>query len=186
VFCTAVVALLHHLTGQDDVVVGVPTENRGRRGAELLIGCFLNVLPVRVDCSKDPSFAELLDRVRAELLQAYEHQALPFAEIVDAVRPERLPGTHPVYQVTCELQLADWVPVDLPGCHTSYELISHGTARYDMSFHSLMREDGVSVMLEINTDLWDRETGLARIDQVLALLAQAAKCPDVPLSALAW
>jgi non-ribosomal peptide synthetase component F/NRPS condensation-like uncharacterized protein len=186
VFCSAVVALLHHLTGQDDLVVGVPTENRGRRGAELLIGCFLNVLPVRVACSGDPSFAELLDRVRAALLQAYEHQALPFAEIVDAVRPERLPGMHPVYQVTCELQLADWMPVDLPGCRTSYELISHGTARYDMSFHALMREEGVSVMLEINTDLWDRETGLARIDQVLALLAQAAQCPDLPLSALTW
>ncbi|GAA3723956.1 condensation domain-containing protein [Streptomyces tremellae] len=184
VFCSAVVALLHHLTGQDDLVVGVPAENRGRRGAELLIGCFLNVLPVRVDCSGDPSFAELLDRVRTELLLAYEHQALPFAEIVDAVRPERLPGTHPVYQVTCELQLADWMPADLPGCRTSYELISHGTARYDMSFHSLVREDGVSVMLEINTDLWDRETGLARIDQVLALLVRAAKCPDAPLSAL--
>lgn len=184
VFCAAVVAVLNRLTGSTDIVLGVPTENRGKRGAELLIGCFLNVVPVRVDCSGEPTFAALLDRVSASLLSSYEHQRLPFAEIVDAVRPARPPNAHPIYQVTCELQLADWMPVDLPGCQVSYELLSHGTARYDMAFHALMRPDGLSVMLEINTDLWERETGLARIDQTMAVLAQVSRHPGVRLSEL--
>lgn len=184
VFCAAVVVVLNRLTGSTDIVLGVPTENRGKRGAELLVGCFLNVVPVRVDCSGEPTFATLLDRVSASLLSSYEHQRLPFAEIINAVRPARLPNAHPIYQVTCELQLADWMPVDLPGCQVSYELLSHGTARYDMAFHALMRPDGLSVMLEINTDLWERETGLARIDQTLAVLTQVSRHPEVRLSEL--
>ncbi|HEV2640008.1 MAG TPA: condensation domain-containing protein [Actinocrinis sp.] len=184
VFCTGVVALLHRLTGQTDVVLGVPTENRTVHGSQALIGCFLNVLPLRVDCSADPSFADLLDRVGRSLLRAYENQRLPFAEIVESVRTDRVPGVHPIYQVTSELQLANWIPLQLPGCETSYELVSHGTARYDLSFHALMQAGGAAVMLEVNTDLWDRETGLGRIDQVGTLLARATADPALPLSGL--
>lgn len=184
VFCAAVVALLHHLTEQTDVVVGMPTENRLLRGSELLVGCFLNVVPIRVDCSGDPAFSELVERTGTALLRSLEHQGLPFSELVEAVRPERVPNTHPIYQVTCELQLAQWLPFDIPGCRFSYELLSHGTARYDASFHTLLRPDGVSVMLEINTDIWDLDTGLTWIDQVMALLEQAGSDAGLRLSQL--
>lgn len=118
------------------------------------------------------------------LFRAYEHQRLPFAEIVDAVRPERTPGQHPIYQVTCELQLPDWMPIDLPGCATSYELVSHGTARYDLSFHALMHREGISAMLEVNTSLWERDTGLARLDQLLGILSRVTTNPKSRLSEL--
>ncbi|MFD8478601.1 condensation domain-containing protein [Kitasatospora sp. NPDC059673] len=185
VFLTAVVALLHRLSGQSDFVVGVPTENRSRRGSEHLMGCFLNVLPVRVDCSGDPTAAELLDRVGARLLECYDHQRLPFSEILEAVRPDRQSDRHPVYQVTCELQLAGWMPVELPGCEVRYELLSHGTARYDLSFHGMVRESDLMTMLEIDTALWKPETGLRWIDELTALLARLTAAPDSRLSELA-
>ncbi|ROQ69479.1 phosphopantetheine binding protein [Streptomyces sp. 840.1] len=184
VFLTTVVVLLHRLSGQSDFVVGVPTENRSRRGSEQLMGCFLNVVPVRVDCSGDPAFGELLDRVSTSLLLSYDHQRLPFADILDAVRPDRQADRHPLYQVTCELQLADWMPLDLNGCASRYELLSHGTARYELSFHGVIREDAFLVMLEINTGLWERETGLRHIDHVVELLTEVTAEPHTPVSRL--
>ncbi|MFI0186149.1 condensation domain-containing protein [Streptomyces sp. NPDC017082] len=186
VFLTAVVALLHHLgDGPGDLVVGVPTENRGRRGAEHLMGCFLNVVPVRADCSGDPRFTDLLERVGASLLRAYDHQRLPFPEILEAAGAERPADRHPLYQVTCELQLDGWMPVDLPGCRVDYELLSHGTARYDLSFHGLVRADGFQVMLELDTGLWKPETGRRHLRRLTALLTAATADPTLRLSALA-
>lgn len=184
VFAAGVFALLQRLSGQSDLTVGMPTDNRSARGAERLIGCFLNVVPLRVDCSGDPAFGDLLDRVTDRVVRSYEHQGLPFAEIVEAVRPRREANTHPIYQVTCELQTAAWMPVELAGCRVEYELLSHGTARYDMSFHSHVHPDALEVWLEINTDLWDRESGLLLIDRVLALLAQATADPGRRVSQL--
>ena len=184
VFCSAVITLLGRMSGQEDVVIGVPTDNRTRPGSEQLIGCFLNVVPVRVDLAGDPSFEELVARVQEALLRSYDHQRLPFAEIVDAVHPERVPGMHPIYQVTCELQLSGWLPVELPGCTVTYDLLSHGTARYDMSFHALVYPDDMSVMLELNTDLWTQQTGLERIASVTNLLYRAAESPGKRLSQL--
>lgn len=173
VFLTAVLTVLHRLTGEDDIVIGVPCENRTQAGADRLMGCFLNVLPLRVDCSGDPTFAEFQRRVSDRLLDAYDHQRLPIADMVDALRPERSGSRQPLFQVTCELQLAMWMPLDLPDITAEYELVSHGTARYEMSFHGQARPDRLSVALELNTGLWNRETGLARIEDVLAVLRQA-------------
>ncbi|MDG6103006.1 hypothetical protein Daura_15990 [Dactylosporangium aurantiacum] len=185
VFCAAVSVLLHHLSGQDDIVIGIPTANRTQRGAEQLIGCFLNVVPIRLDLSGDPRFDELVQRVGAAVLRAYEHQQAPFADIVQTVQPRRVPGMHPIYQVTCELQLESWMPAEFAGLGCEYRFISHGTARYDMAFHGLLRPSGLSAMLELNTDLWDRDCGHRRIDQVLELLAAAGEAPGTPIGALA-
>ncbi|CAL9375796.1 condensation domain-containing protein [Streptomyces sp. enrichment culture] len=173
VFLTAVLTVLHRLSGENDIVIGVPCENRTQPGADRLMGCFLNVLPLRVDCSGDPTFAEFQRRVGERLLDAYDHQRLPVADIVDALRPVRSGDRQPLFQVTCELQLALWMPLDLPDITVEYELVSHGTARYEMSFHGQARPDRLSVALELNTGLWSRETGLARIDDVLTVLRQA-------------
>ncbi|MEU2993122.1 condensation domain-containing protein [Streptomyces griseoincarnatus] len=185
VFLTAVMAFLHHLSGgESDLVVGVPTENRVRRGAEHLVGCFLNVVPVRVDCSGDPRFTDLLERVGANLLRAYDHQRLPFPEILEAIGAERPTDRHPLYQVTCELQLDGWMPVELPDCRVSYEMLSHGTARYDLSFHGIVRADDLQVMLELDTGLWKAETGRRHLERLTALLTAVTADPALRLSAL--
>ncbi|WP_344509507.1 condensation domain-containing protein [Dactylosporangium maewongense] len=184
VFCAAVGVLLHRLSGQDDIVIGIPTANRIQRGADQLVGCFLNVVPVRLDLSGNPRFDELVRRVGAAVLRAYEHQQAPFADIVQTVQPRRVTGVHPIYQVTCELQLESWMPADLAGLGCEYRFISHGTARYDMAFHGLLRPAGLSAMLELNTDLWDHASGYQRIDQVLELLAAVAESPAAPIGEL--
>ncbi|WP_340384775.1 condensation domain-containing protein [Streptomyces sp. SS7] len=185
VFLTAVLAFLHRLSGgQPDLLVGVPTENRLRRGAEHLVGCFLNVVPVRADCSGDPRFADLLERVGANLLRAYDHQRLPFPEILEAVHAPRPTDRHPLYQVTCELQLDGWMPAELPDCQVSYEMLSHGTARYDLSFHGIVRADDFQVMLELDTGLWKAETGRRHLERLTALLTAATADPTLRLSAL--
>ncbi|MET7418846.1 condensation domain-containing protein [Dactylosporangium sp. NPDC005555] len=185
VFCAAVAVLLHRLSGQDDIVIGIPTANRTVRGAEHLIGCFLNVIPIRLDLSGDPRFDELVQRVGAAVLRSYEHQQAPFADIVQTVQPERVTGVHPIYQVTCELQLESWMPASFAGLGCEYRFISHGTARYDMAFHGLLRPSGLSAMVELNTDLWDQASGYRRIDQVLDLLAAVAETPGAPIGELA-
>lgn len=185
VFCTAVAVLLHRLSGQHDIVIGIPTANRTQRGAEQLIGCFLNVVPVRLDLSGNPRFDELVQRVGAAVLRAYEHQQASFADIVDAVQPRRVVGMHPIYQVTCELQLESWMPAQFAGLDWEYRFLTHGTARYDLAFHGLLRPSGLSTMVELNTDLWDQSTGYRRIDQVLEILAAAAAGPHTPIGELA-
>ncbi|WP_158771498.1 condensation domain-containing protein [Streptomyces sp. NRRL S-340] len=184
VFCAAVAIVLGRLSGQSDIVIGIPTANRTQRGADRLIGCFLNVVPVRLDLSGNPRFDELVQRVSEAVLRSYEHQQLPFAEIVQAVQPRRAPGTHPIYQVTCELQLESWMPARFADLDCDYRFVSHGTARYDLAFHGLLRPSGLSAMVELNTDLWDRATGYRRIDQVLELLAVAARGPRTPIDDL--
>ncbi|MFD7169151.1 condensation domain-containing protein [Streptomyces violascens] len=184
VFCAAVGVVLQRLSGQSDIVIGIPTANRTQRGADQLIGCFLNVVPVRLDLSGDPRFDELVQRVSGAVLRSYEHQQVPFAEIVQTVQPQRVPGTHPIYQVTCELQLESWMPARFAGLHCEYRFLSHGTARYDMAFHGLLRPSGLSAMVELNTDLWDRTSGYRRIDQLLELLTAAADGPRTPIGDL--
>lgn len=185
VFCAAIAVLLHRLSGQSDIVIGIPTANRTQPGAERLIGCFLNVVPVRLDLSGNPRFDELVQRVGAAVLRAYEHQQAPFADIVQTLQPRRVAGMHPIYQVTCELQLESWIPARFADLDCEYRFLSHGTARYDMAFHGLLRPSGLSAMLELNTDLWDHSSGHRRIDQVLEILAAAGEGPRTPIAELA-
>jgi NRPS condensation-like uncharacterized protein/acyl carrier protein len=170
VFLTALVVLLHRRTGATDIVIGVPTDNRVLPGSERLIGCFLNVLPLRVDCSGGPSFDGLALRVRDALLAAYDHQSLPLAMIAQAARTPRRPDRPPLFGMTCELQLPGWLPARLAGCSLEYDFVAHGTARYDLAFHGMVSAAGVSLGLEMNTDIWDRSTGLGMLDQLAALL----------------
>ncbi|MFC9433145.1 condensation domain-containing protein [Nocardia sp. NPDC057030] len=185
VFCAAVAVQLHRLSGQHDILIGIPTANRTQRGAEQLIGCFLNVVPLRLDLSGNPRFDELVQRVRAAVLRAYEHQQAPFADIVQLLQRPRVTGKHPIYQVTCELQLETWIPAQFAaGVDCDYRFLTHGTARYDMAFHGLLRPSGLSAMLELNTDLWDHASGHQQIDQVLRILAAAAAGPRTPIADL--
>ncbi|HEY4018867.1 MAG TPA: condensation domain-containing protein, partial [Pseudonocardiaceae bacterium] len=100
----AYVALLARYSGQDDVVVGVPIAGRGRTELQPLIGYFLNWLPLRITVGDDPTFRELLDRVRAASLEGYRHQDVPFEALVYELRPERNLGTTPIFQTSFSLR----------------------------------------------------------------------------------
>jgi NRPS condensation-like uncharacterized protein len=171
VFTATVLDMLHTVTGEADLLVGVPSDNRIMPGSERLIGCFLNVLPLRVDASGDPTFAELVRRVRDALVTAYDHQALPLARIAEAVGAGRATDRPPLFGITCELQLPGWLPARLCGASLTYDFVSHGTARYEMAFHVMVFPAGVFLGLELNTGLWHESTGMRLLAHLESRLA---------------
>ncbi|MFT0175284.1 condensation domain-containing protein, partial [Paraburkholderia mimosarum] len=108
-------AVLSRLSGQDDIVIGVPSANRGRREIEELIGFFVNTLALRVDLSGGPDVATLLERTRCTALGAQEHQDLPFEQVVEIVQPPRTLDHTPLFQVMLAWQDNAQGRLDLPG-----------------------------------------------------------------------
>jgi non-ribosomal peptide synthetase component F len=96
---TAFKILLNRYSGQEDIIVGTPIAGRERQETEALIGFFVNTLALRTDLSGNPSFAELLNRVRKVCLEAYTHQDLPFEKLVEQIQPERDLSRTPIFQV---------------------------------------------------------------------------------------
>ncbi|MFT7840513.1 condensation domain-containing protein [Saccharothrix sp. BKS2] len=181
-FTAATSLLLHRISGQDLFLIGMPSDTRGMSGSEQLIGCFINVLPVRVDCTGSPTFAELLRRLREEVVAGYDHRALPLSAIVDAVGGARPVDRLPLFQVTTELQVEGWLPFRLPGCDIDYSFIGHGTARYDMAFHAIVKPASFEVCAEVNSGIHTFATGYRRLDQLSSLIRQVVRDPGRPLA----
>src|SRR5581483_12466061 len=91
--------LLYRETGQDDILLGGPSANRVRPEFDGVVGFFANTIVTRVQLRGNPTFRELLARVRRSVLDALDHQELPLEHVVSAVRPERRPGVNPLFQV---------------------------------------------------------------------------------------
>ena len=180
----AFAALLHRYTGQDDIVVGSPIAGRTRTETEGLIGFFVNTLVLRNDLSGDPTFRELLGRVREGALGAYEHQDVPFERLVEELRPERSLGRSALFQVLFALQNAPVAPLDLPGLRVQPLELDSGTAKFDLSLQMMAAAEGLRAVLEYNTDLFDAATVTRLLEQLRTLLEGIAADPDRPLSAL--
>jgi Condensation domain len=136
--------VLHRYTGQDDIPVGTPISNRNRVETEGLIGFFVNTLVLRTDPSGNPSFRELLRRVRAVSLESYSHADLPFEKLVEELRPERQLSHNPLFQVMFVLQ-DDMMPtLELPGLTVSPHRVDTGTALFDLTLFMRDTERGLS------------------------------------------
>ncbi|HEV3052240.1 MAG TPA: amino acid adenylation domain-containing protein, partial [Longimicrobium sp.] len=151
--------VLARLSGQDEVVVGTPSANRGRSEIEGLIGFFVNTLPLRVDLSRAPTVAELLDRVRALSLQAQQNQDIPFEQVVELVQPARSLAYSPLFQVMFAWQNAPGDSLELPGLRLSpADAGPRTTARFDLLL-SLWEEDGrIAGDVEYATSLFEAAT----------------------------
>ncbi|RDG37178.1 non-ribosomal peptide synthetase [Streptomyces corynorhini] len=170
--------LLHRLTGEEDLVVGVPVSGRTAPDATDVIGFFVNSLPLRVDLSGGPSGTEALRRVHASLRAGLDHQRLPLERVVSAVNPPRSPAHTPLFQTMLswgvvsfkgmlELPDAEVEPLDFPG----------GSAMFDLAL-SLAREDGgVSGYLDYPHALFDDETARAYVRYLIRLLTRIAAEP---------
>jgi non-ribosomal peptide synthetase component F len=154
----AFVTLLSRYSGQQDIVVGSPIANRNRAEVEGLIGFFANTLALRTDLSGDPTFTELLSRVREVTMGAYAHQDLPFEKLVEAVQPERALSRNPLVQVVFALQNAPIPSLELPGLKLDLWEFDFGTVRFDLEV--LLREvpEGLSGHFVYSTDLFDSST----------------------------
>jgi len=120
--------LLHYYTGQNDIVVGTDVANRNRGETELLIGFFVNELVMRTDLSGNPTFRELVARVREVALDAYSHQDMPFDRLVDALKIERSPAHHPLVQVCFVFQNAPGTSVEVKSLTISTLPVEHSVA----------------------------------------------------------
>ncbi|HLN62680.1 MAG TPA: amino acid adenylation domain-containing protein, partial [Symbiobacteriaceae bacterium] len=176
--------LLARYSGQDDFAVGSPIANRTRPELEGLIGCFINTLALRADLSGNPTFAELIGRVREVCLEAYARQDVPFERLVEELRPERNLSWSPFFQVMFTLQNVPAAELSLSGLRLAPVEFSRGTAQFDLSLTVLQADGEWSVMLDYNTDLFDRTTAERMLTHLQTLLQRAAQDPEQHLSEL--
>jgi len=179
-------ALLHRLSGQDDIAVGSPIANRNRAETEGLIGYFVNMLVLRGDLAGDPSFRDLLRRTRDVALGAFEHQDLPFDRVVEALHPGRDLSRTPLFQAMFVLQnnqLPDVGRDDL--ALSGFEIAEgSGTAKFDLTLALVEAKGNLAGSLEYDTDLFDAATIGRMIDRFRRLLEAAVADPEIRLSDL--
>ncbi|MET0395315.1 MAG: amino acid adenylation domain-containing protein, partial [Longimicrobiaceae bacterium] len=185
-FLAALAVLLRRLSGQDDVVVGTPIAGRTRAETEGLIGFFVNMLALRTDLSGDPSFRELLGRVREATLGAYAHQDVPFEKLLEELRIQRSLGHASVYQVSMVLHNADVGMPELEGVRASRVELKTRTTPFDLTLVVAEKADGgMRGSLIYNADLFDEATAAAHAALLRAVLEDAAARPDAPISTIA-
>ena len=176
--------LVRKLTGTDDVVVGTAVANRSRVEVEGLVGFFVNSLALRVDLGGDPSFAELLDRVRRCALEAYDHQDLPFEKLVEEVRPERHLSSTPIFQVLLVLQNVPRAPLELGDLAVEPVEIHPGAAKLDLSLTLERSRAGIVGAATYRRDLFDETTVRRFLGHLERLVGSAAGDTDRRLSAV--
>jgi amino acid adenylation domain-containing protein len=176
--------LLARYTRQDDIVVGTPVANRNRTELEPLIGFFVNTLVLRTDLSGNPSFRELLGRVRDVTLGAFAHQDVPFEKLVEELQPERDTSRTPLFQVMFSLQNAPQPPLRMGDIEISQLDDETEVSPFDLSFDVMERADGLLCTLEYNTDLFDGATVRRMLNHFTVLLDATVTDPSVSLSAL--
>ncbi len=176
--------LLYRYTRQDDIVVGSPVASRNRTEIEDLIGFFVNTLVMRTDLSGNPTFHELLQRVRTTALGAYSNQDLPFEKLVEVLQPERDLGRIPLFQVWFVLQNAPRASLQLPGLELAGMDVHNGTAKFDLGLFTVEKPDGLYCTVEYSTDLFEAATIKRFLAHYRLLLEAIAEHPDLRIEEL--
>jgi amino acid adenylation domain-containing protein len=181
----ATAALLHRVSGQERLILGANNANRNRPELEPVLGCFLTQVPFPIDLAGDPTFRELLARVRQSSLAAFAHQDLPFGKLVEALQPTRDTSRAPIVQTLVQVLDGQYSEAGLAGA--TFEVVDawDGVARYDLMLTLFdYGEGGLLGSLEYDAELFDATTA-ARLAELLFLqMERAAAEPEVPLSSL--
>ncbi|MGW0284424.1 amino acid adenylation domain-containing protein [Streptomyces sp. NPDC003236] len=177
-------AVLMRHSGQEDVVVGVPTAGRDRPELASLTGMFVNSLVLRADLSGDPAFGELLSRVREASLGALAHAQVPFERLVRELSPDRAIGHAPLYQVQFGYRNVPERELILPGVEVRIADLDNGLCRTDLSLELARRGDVTEGICEYSRDLFDEDTARALTDALERVLRRATADPGLRLSEL--
>jgi len=180
VMLAALQTLLQTYSANDEVVVGVPIANRTHPEFEPLIGCFINMVAVRGNLSGNPTFLELLSRVRETALAAFLHPEVPFSEVVRHLRPKRSTNRNPWFQVQLVLQNYPMPEIHWPGLTLRRFQVDTATSKFDLSVLIEMKEE-LEIAFEYNTDLFDLSTMRHMLDEYTNLLRRVVKNPDARL-----
>ncbi|MEV0125238.1 amino acid adenylation domain-containing protein [Streptomyces sp. NPDC050703] len=182
---TAFNILLHRYTGQDDIVVGVPTALRGHAEVEPLIGYFVNTLPIRTDLSGGPGFEAVLTRVRDACLGAYAHQDIPFELIVADRNTPRDLSRPPLYQVSFSYGREPVPTLAMAGARLTRLPVRSEGARFDLELQAFDTDGGLTGWFEYDRDLFDEETVVRLAGHFRHLVEQIVARPGAPVHDLA-
>lgn len=174
--------LLSRYSRQEDIVVGSVIATRKRRELESLIGFFLNNLVLRVTLNNDLSFEALLQQVRQTMLEAYQHQDIPFTHLIQALQPERNTGYNALFQVVLVLENVPAEPLELPGLTLTPLEIESMTADYDLTLSIIESDQELIGKFIFNADLFDSATIARMSGHFKALLRGLLANPKQPLS----
>jgi amino acid adenylation domain-containing protein len=155
---SAYAVLLGRYSGSNDLLIGAPVAGRPRPELEQVVGFFANTLVLRARLAGDPTFRELLGRVRETCIGAYAHQDVPFERIVEELAPERGLSRHPLFQVTFSLQNGSRKPPELEGLTVTTLNVGLQTAKFDLNFDVVVDENGAEAWFVYNLDIFNEET----------------------------
>ncbi|HEX8293413.1 MAG TPA: amino acid adenylation domain-containing protein, partial [Pyrinomonadaceae bacterium] len=176
--------LLYRYTGQPDVVVGVPVSGRDRPEIEASIGFFVNTLPLRTGLYGNPTFGELLGRVRAATLGAFDHPEVPFEKLVEVLQPNRDLSHAPLFQVLFNLQNFGAGRLEMHGLALTQIEVDTGTSKFDLTLNLTETAEGMAGWLDYNTDLFDAPTVERMAGHLLEILKGVAAGPGTRLDEL--
>jgi amino acid adenylation domain-containing protein len=176
--------LLSRYTGKEDICVGTPIAGRFDPDLAPLIGCFVNTLVLRGDLSGNPSFRQLLRRVRAISLDAYAHQELPFAQLLAKLKCERTRSHTPLFQTMLILQSGPRQVVHLPGLLIKELELDSGLAKFDLTLEIIEKEGGLYCQIEYSSDLFERPTIQRLASHFRTLVSSAIEDPACPIARL--
>ncbi|MFE0579209.1 amino acid adenylation domain-containing protein [Streptomyces sp. NPDC058874] len=185
----ALAVTLSRLGAGDDVPIGTPVAGRTDEALDDLVGFFVNTLVLRTDVSGDPTFAELLGRVREIDLAAHEHQDVPFERVVEAVNPERSLARHPLFQVLLQVQAGEDGTLALPGLDVRPEPFRFDVAQFDLTLDVQEHRDaegrpaGISGFLEYAAELFDHATAEDLAATLVRMVRLLAAAPGLPIGA---
>ena len=181
---SAFAILLSRYSGQTDIVIGSPIANRNHTQTESLIGFFVNTLVLRLDLSKNPRFHEMLGQARRVALEAYNHQDIPFEQLVEALQPERHLSHSPLFQVMFVLQNTEQPDLELVGLSLTPLALETATAQFDLTLELTETTAGLTGRLEYNTDLFERTTIERLSGHLQTLLMGIVDNPNTPIHEL--
>lgn len=176
--------LLSRYSGQDDVVVGSPMAGRSVDGVERIVGYFADTLVLRTRLDGNPTFLELLARVRRVALDAYEHQAVPYEKLVLELAGTSRDARAPLFRTMFTLHDAQQRPFRLHGLETVPFAVHHGATKFDLSLFTNERADGLRIAMEYRTDLFDAVTIERMVDRFATLLESIVADPTGRISDL--
>jgi amino acid adenylation domain-containing protein len=177
--------LLYRYSGQEDICVGTPVANRDREEIAELIGFFVNTLALRTTVNGEETFPDLLNKVKQTTLEAYDHQEVPFEKVVEAVVKERDLGRSPLFQVMFALQNTAVIPtLELGDIKITSERAGDQSGKYDLGYNAEETREGIQIVVEYNTDLYEPETIARMAGHYVELIKAVTEEPETIINKL--
>ncbi len=184
ILLTAYAIWLHRHTSQTDLLIGIPSANRGRPELQQIIGCFPSTLVMRCDLAGDPPFRELLERIQSNLVEAFAHQEIGFDKLVKELHLERDASRNPIFQAAFVLHTLQEAELDLPGLEVEPLPVNSGQAKFDLTLEMYQTPTEFVGHLEYNPDLHFDSTAALFTERFLTLLQGIVNEPERRLADL--